>query len=84
MRNIVNPFVIKGYLSKEYFCDRENELKTLLRNVQNSSNTTLISPRKMGKSGLIFRFFEDLSGDNFIQSIYVDIYSSRSLNPIKS
>jgi hypothetical protein len=79
MRNIVNPFVIKGYLSKEYFCDRENELKTLLRNVQNSSNTTLISPRKMGKSGLIFRFFEDLSGDNFIQSIYVDIYSSRSL-----
>jgi len=79
MNNIVNPFIIKGYISKEYFCDRENELKTLLRNVQNGCNTTLISPRKMGKSGLIFRFFEDLSAENNIQSIYIDIFSSRSL-----
>jgi predicted Zn-dependent protease len=79
MKDIVNPFIIKGYLSKEYFCDREKELHTLLRNVQNGCNTTLISPRKMGKSGLIFRFFEDISGNNLFQFIYVDIYSSRSL-----
>ena len=79
MNNNVNPFVIKGYLSKDYFCDREKELETLLRNVQNGCNTTLISPRKMGKSGLIFRFFENFSAEKHIQSIYVDIYSSRSL-----
>jgi len=78
MKKIVNPFIIKGYVSKEYFCNREEELKILLRNMQNGSNTTLISPRKMGKSGLIFRFFDDLSPE--IQSIYIDIYSSRSLN----
>jgi len=78
MKKTVNPFIIKGYLSKEYFCDRTKELETLHRNVQNGGNTTLISPRKMGKSGLIFRYFEDLHTE--IQSIYVDIYSSRSLN----
>ena len=82
MNNNVNPFIIKGYLSKEYFCDRENELNILLRNVKNSANTTLISPRKMGKSGLIFRFFDDLSIENLIQTIYIDIYSSRSLGDL--
>ena len=80
MNNIVNPFIIEGYISKEYFCDREKEVEILHRNVQNGSNTTLISPRKMGKSGLIFRYFDDLSIDNSIQSLYIDIYSSRSLH----
>jgi len=80
MVKTVNPFIVKGYITKEYFCDRKNELKTLHRNVQNSCNTTLISPRKMGKSGLILRYFDDLSDKNLIQSIYIDVYSSRSLN----
>lgn len=80
MKNNINPFIVKGYLSKEYFCDRKNELKILRRNVQNGLNTTLISPRKMGKSGLILRFFEDLSADKLVQYLYVDIYSSRSLS----
>lgn len=76
----INPFIVKGYITKEYFCDRKKELKTLHRNVQNGCNTTLISPRKMGKSGLILRYFDDLSVKNLIQFLYIDIYSSRSLN----
>ena len=76
----INPFIIEGYISREYFCDRKNELETLHRNVQNGCNTTLISPRKMGKSGLIFRFFDELLEENLIESIYIDVYSSRSLN----
>ena len=80
MKNVVNPFIIKGYLSKDYFCNRENELDALHRNALNGSNTTLISPRKMGKTGLIYRFFEDLSSENSFISIYIDIYSSRSLH----
>ncbi|MDR2585692.1 MAG: ATP-binding protein [Prevotellaceae bacterium] len=79
MNTVLNPFVIKEYVSKEFFCDRKNELFTLHRNVKNGTNTTLISPRKMGKSGLILRFFEDFSTNNRVQPIYVDIYSSRSL-----
>ena len=79
MKNILNPFIIKGYVSKEYFCDREKELETLHRNTTNGINTTLLSPRKMGKSGLIHRYFEDLFTQKTFQTIYVDIYSSRTL-----
>ena len=80
MKNIVNPFIIKGYMSKEYFSDRENELNILHRNALNGGNTTLISPRKMGKTGLIYRFFEDFSDEKSFIPIYIDIYSSRSLH----
>jgi len=80
MNKNLNPFLIEGYISKEYFCDRQQELKTLHRNVKNGSNTTLISPRKMGKSGLIMRYFDELLVENDVQSIYVDIFSSRSLH----
>jgi len=80
MEKIVNPFFIKGYVSKQLFCNRKAELEILHRNLQNGANTTIISPRKMGKSGLIFRYFDDLNGNNEIEHIYVDIYASRSLS----
>ena len=57
---MVNPFVIKSYESKEFFCDREEELELMLRNVDNHSDMTLISQRRMGKTGLILRLFEEL------------------------
>ena len=80
MEKKLNPFIVEGYITKEYFCDRKNELKLLHRNVLNGSNTTLISPRKMGKSGLIFRYFEELSAKNSAKFIYIDVYSTRSLS----
>jgi len=75
----MNPFPINNYISGAYFCDRENELKILLRNAQNGINTTLISPRRLGKTGLILRFLEDLSKEKEIESVYFDIDSTRSL-----
>ncbi len=75
-----NPFLIKGYASKEYFCDRESELEMLYRNVQNGIDTTLISPRRMGKTGLIHRLFDHLSEQKGFETIYVDIYAARSLS----
>ncbi len=75
-----NPFLIKGYVSKDLFCDREKEIRDLYNSVVNGIDTTLISPRRMGKTGLIFRFFDFLNEEKKFQSVYVDIYSSRSLN----
>ncbi|MDR2970764.1 MAG: ATP-binding protein, partial [Bacteroidales bacterium] len=69
----VNPFLSTGYISKEYFCDREYELEVLKRNVKNGINTTLVSARRLGKSALIYRLFEDLEEENHA-CIYVDIY----------
>jgi len=78
----VNPFLVKGYIPPELFCDRENELEKLYQNAANGIDTTLISPRRLGKTGLIFRFFDFLSQKSEMQPIYVDIYSARSLDDL--
>ncbi|MDR1226085.1 MAG: ATP-binding protein [Prevotellaceae bacterium] len=75
-----NPFLIKGYKSAELFCDRKNEVRQLYQHAQNGIDTTLISPRRMGKTGLIFRFFDFLENGKNFKPIYVDIYSARSLS----
>ena len=80
MKKKSNPFLLKGYVSKELFCDREKEVEELFTNVTNGIDTTLISARRMGKTGLLFRFFDHLNEHGNIKSIYVDIFSSRSLS----
>ena len=73
MNNNINPFLTVGYISKSYFCDREYELDIIKKNILNGVNTTLISARRLGKSALIQRVFEDLEGE--FACIYVDIYA---------
>lgn len=75
-----NPFLVKGYLSSDLFCDRHNETEELLSNVKNGVDTTLISPRKYGKTGLLLHLFDyiEQQGEPF-ETLYVDIFSSRSL-----
>jgi AAA+ ATPase superfamily predicted ATPase len=80
MATINNPFLIKGYYSKDLFCDRELEVKELFDNVYNGIDTTIVSPRRMGKTGLIYRFFDSVKPDKTLVTIYVDIYSARSLS----
>ena len=47
-----NPFLITGYQGPDYFCDREKETASLMSALKNGKNITLISPRRMGKTGL--------------------------------
>ena len=76
-----NPFVIKSYESKELFCDREEELQLMLRNCVNHSDVTLISQRRMGKTGLILRLFDELQTIRpDIHTIYVDVFASRNID----
>lgn len=76
-----NPFIIKSYESKNLFCDREEELKLMLQNCINRTDTTLISQRRMGKTGLILRLFDELSTTRpDIHTIYVDIFASRNID----
>ena len=51
--NITNPFVTGGYIGPEYFCDRQNETEILLKAISSKRNVTLISLRRMGKTGLL-------------------------------
>ena len=76
-----NPFIIKSYESKDLFCDREEELQLMLRNSINHSDMTLISQRRMGKTGLILRLFEELHDTRpDIHTIYLDIFASRNID----
>ncbi|HAX96401.1 MAG TPA: hypothetical protein DCY35_07770 [Prolixibacteraceae bacterium] len=49
---IINPFITGGYLSLDYFYDREEETKRILDAISSRRNLTLISLRRMGKTGL--------------------------------
>jgi hypothetical protein len=80
MDDLFNPFPVKGYISKKYFCDREDEIKTLYNHLQNRIDTTLISPRRMGKTGLILRFFDQLKETGRFKYVYTDIFPTRNLS----
>ena len=80
MTNLQNPFVTGGYVAQEYFCDREKETGQLIANIQNGNNVTLISTRRMGKSGLIQHCFRNSEVRNHYSTFFVDIYATKSLN----
>lgn len=76
----LNPFLLTGYVSPEYFCDREEETSKLISALRNGRNVTLVSPRRMGKTGLIDHAFYKMSvegGDAVCY--YVDLYQTDSL-----
>ena len=80
MTILQNPFVTGGYVAPEYFCDREKEAGQLLKSIQNGNNVTLISARRMGKSGLIQHCFTDREVRKNYTTFFVDIYATKSLN----
>ena len=74
-----NPFVYQGYVSPNYFCDRIVETEELIGNLQNGRNTVLISPRRIGKTGLIKNTFYKLKeAEKDAICIYVDIFSTKN------
>ena len=74
-----NPFVYQGYVSPDYFCDRIVETEELIGNLQNGRNTVLISPRRIGKTGLIKNVFHKLKEiEKDAICIYVDIFSTKN------
>ena len=75
-----NPFLISGYYSPEYFCNRERETQTITDALYNGRNLTLIAPRRMGKTGLIKHVFHRLKEQQAdIVTLYMDIYSTQNL-----
>ena len=76
---ILNPFVVGRYVSGHYFCDREAETTFLTKQVENGRNVALISPRRMGKTGLIQHCFEQPCFREGFYTFFVDIYATNSL-----
>ena len=68
-----NPFLITGYKAPEYFCDRETEVNVLRNAIENQRNITLISSRRMGKTGLLLHVFNQLPRESGYIPVYFDI-----------
>jgi hypothetical protein len=79
MKQIDNPFITNGYFGKNYFCDREKELLLLQKMLNNDSNYLLISRRKLGKTALIERFFEEVQSKKEAICIFVDLFATQNM-----
>ncbi|MDR3088518.1 MAG: ATP-binding protein [Desulfobulbaceae bacterium] len=76
-----NPFLIAGYYSPDYFCDREMETAKIISALENDRNISLMSPRRFGKTGLIHHvFYKIAEKDKNAVCIYFDIYSTQNQN----
>lgn len=76
---VLNPFVVGRYVSDKYFCDREKETEFLIKQIENGRNIALISPRRMGKTGLIRHCFHQCCLSDNYYTFFVDIYATSSL-----
>jgi len=74
----MNPFLINNYISPLYFCNRDTETETLIKNIENQSNTTFFAQRRIGKTALIQHVFHKLKKKK-TATIYIDIFATREL-----
>lgn len=81
MSKLENPFLVAGYHSPAYFCDREAESEKIISALFNNRSVSLISPRRMGKTGLIHHVFYHISQQNKnARCFYMDIFPTQNLH----
>lgn len=77
-----NPFITSGYISEEYFCDRVAETKKLTKLLLNGNNVVLMSPRRLGKTGLLYHTFAQKEICEAYNTFIIDIYSTKTLDDL--
>ena len=75
-----NPFLVSGYYSPEYFCNREKETGRVIQALANGRNITIFSIRRLGKTGLIEHVFNKLKSEKKKHLFYIDILSTTNLS----
>lgn len=77
-----NPFITYGYESAEYFCDRREETRQLTSLLTNGNHVALISPRRMGKTGLLHHCFAQPDIQKSHYTFLIDIYATKSMQDL--
>jgi hypothetical protein len=70
-----NPFRYGDVATGSYFTDRQVELAELEADIRNGQDVVIISPRRYGKTSLIFRAVEHLRQDGTLIA-YLDLFRS--------
>ena len=81
METVENPFIVSGSIDPEYFCDRRNESARLIKSLTNGNNVVLMSPRRMGKTGLI-QFCYSRSKLSGYHKFFIDILHTTGLKEL--
>lgn len=77
-----NPFILTPMIPDEYFCDRGKETESLIRSITNQENVVITSPRRMGKTGLIYHCFnQPVIKDNYL-TVSIDILHTTTLREL--
>lgn len=77
-----NPFILYGYESEKYFCDRKTETQELKRLVTNGNHVALIAPRRIGKTGLIENLFHQKDIQKDYYTFLIDIYATKNIEEL--
>ena len=78
----INPFILSPAIPDELFCDRQSESAALIKSIRNQENIVLISPRRVGKTGLIYHCFNQPEiGDNYM-TVSIDILHTTSFQEL--
>lgn len=76
---MIIPFKYGKVIEPDFFVNREKEIADLQRNFTSKINTTLISPRRWGKSSLVKYAALKLSRSNKnIVPVFIDIFNVRN------
>lgn len=71
-----SPFIYGSTVSVQSFTNRELESSKLRSNLMNGINTTLISPRRWGKSSLVEKVINDINKkDKKTKTVIIDLFS---------
>ena len=79
MARVNNPFVVTGKIEAEYFCDRVTESARVIKTITNGNNLVIISPRRMGKTGLIQFCYDKPQIAEEYYTFFIDILHTTSL-----
>lgn len=74
-----SPFKYGSTVSKESFTNREEESAKLYNNLMQGIHTTIISPRRWGKSSLVEKVILDINRkEKKVCTVVIDLFSSSS------
>lgn len=74
-----SPFIYGTTVSRQSFTNRDQEIKKLSANLTGGINTTIISPRRWGKSSLVEKVIADINAkDKTRGTVIIDLFTIKS------